>query len=220
MANTLKLFISYCSEDSEAFPLLLKDYFECSNGFDVFLASKSLDMGDDFKQEILSNLAVSDLFIPLFSRNFLNSIYANQEVGIAIEKRLKIMPVSIDGTNPRGFIDHLHAHHASNLDETEAIRIVSRVFSNLIRNPKYSQFHEKTIDSLSASFLKCNHFKKTSLALEFMKIALQNGFRFNPIHLSVIKKGIEENSQVKNAEYLMPNIKQFLRDAYDLVIDI
>ncbi len=219
MANILKVFISYCSDDNQDFPPILKDYFECSTGFNVFLASINLNTGDDFQEEILQNLATSDLFIPLFSKNFLTSIFANQEVGIAIEKGLKIMPISIDGTKPGGFIDRLHAYPCSRLNEQEVVDIVSVLFSRLIRDPQYSQFQEKAINSLTFSFLKCNSWKKTSVAFKLMKLAAQNGIKFNQIQLAIIKKGITTNDQVNTADLIMPSIREFLQNTYSLTID-
>lgn len=79
-------------------------------GFKTFLAHDDLSISDDWPPKILEKLKETDFVIPLLSNNFLCSGFANQEVGIALAKNKKIIPVSIDGRDPTGFIYHIHAH--------------------------------------------------------------------------------------------------------------
>ena len=59
---------------------------------------------------ILSELYRCDLFVPLLSKNFLESKWAPQEVGfIASRPEVAIAPLSIDGTIPFGFLSNVQS---------------------------------------------------------------------------------------------------------------
>ena len=77
-------------------------------GIDAFLAHDDLDVSEQWKRRILEELGRCNLFVPLLSKNFLESKWAQQETGyIASRPEIIIAPLSIDGTTPFGFFSHI-----------------------------------------------------------------------------------------------------------------
>ena len=79
-------------------------------GIDAFLAHEDLEPSEQWQERILSELRRCDLFVPLLSKNFLESKWAPQEAGfIASRPEVVIVPLSIDGTTPSGFLSHVQS---------------------------------------------------------------------------------------------------------------
>lgn len=91
---------------AEKFSEQLKYFFPWSK---IFLAHRDLQSGVNYEDNLQFAIRNSAIFVPLISKNFLNSAYANQEVGIAVSLNKKIFPIQIDDSVPPGFIHLLHA---------------------------------------------------------------------------------------------------------------
>ena len=62
----------------------------------VFMAPESIQSGVDYVEEIKENIKNCDFFIPLLSKEMLNSSWPQQEIGAAIIQDKKIFPIVID----------------------------------------------------------------------------------------------------------------------------
>ena len=85
---------------------------ELLDGFGIrsFMAHEDIDVSEEWRHKILAELAVADLFIPLLSRAYKESVWCIQESGIAATlQRATIIPLSLDGTIPPGFIGHIQS---------------------------------------------------------------------------------------------------------------
>jgi hypothetical protein len=79
---------------------------ECGAG--SFLAHEDIDVSQEWRERILNELKVCNVFIPLLSRHFRESEWASQEIGLAYSRaNVLLIPLSTDGTMPFGFIKHL-----------------------------------------------------------------------------------------------------------------
>lgn len=107
--DKFSVFISYSDTErdlAEKFSDQLKYFFPWSK---IFLAHRDLQSGVNYEDNLRSAIKNSAIFVPLISKNFLTSAYANQEVGIAVSLDKKIFPIKIDESDPPGFIHLLHA---------------------------------------------------------------------------------------------------------------
>jgi len=77
-------------------------------GYQCFLAHDDLRVSEEWKQRILQELGEADVFVALLSKEFIESKWCGQELGYIFSRPdvLKI-PLSLDGTMPYGFIEHL-----------------------------------------------------------------------------------------------------------------
>lgn len=83
---------------------------ECLGGFgyECFLAHEDLHVSEEWKHRILEELGVADVFVALLSKEFMASKWCGQELGFIVSRPdVLIVPLSLDGTMPYGFIEHL-----------------------------------------------------------------------------------------------------------------
>jgi hypothetical protein len=79
-------------------------------GFTSFMAHDDLNVSEEWKTRILQELRQADLFVAVLSANYLASAYCMQESGIAVSrKKMIIAPLSLDGTIPPGFMNHIQS---------------------------------------------------------------------------------------------------------------
>ena len=89
-------------------------------GYDCFLAHEDLHVSEEWKHRILEELGAADIFVALLSKEFMESKWCGQELGFILSRpEVLVVPVSLDGTAPFGFIEHLHGIRVNrgNLDE-------------------------------------------------------------------------------------------------------
>src|ERR1051325_3445317 len=79
-------------------------------GISVFMAHDDLQVSEEWKARILQELAACDMFVPLLSKAFKASDWAPQELGYIVSRpSVAIVPLSVDGTTPFGFIGHIQS---------------------------------------------------------------------------------------------------------------
>lgn len=77
-------------------------------GYDCFLAHNDLRVSEEWQQRILDELKVADLFVALLSEEFIASKWCSQELGFIVSRpEVLVVPLSLDGTMPYGFVGHL-----------------------------------------------------------------------------------------------------------------
>ena len=80
-------------------------------GIDGFMAHEDIAVSHEWHDAILEALANADIFVALLSKKYLKSCYCLQESGVAVFRKteLTIVPLSIDGTIPPGFMNRVQA---------------------------------------------------------------------------------------------------------------
>lgn len=115
MTTKLRVFISYSTFDKE-FAGYVKNAL-VPLGAEGFLAHEDISVSERWRDSILLELEVMNVFIPLLSANFKQSDWAPQEVGAAAlrEKDILIIPIRLPNrplmpsTQPTGFIGSIQA---------------------------------------------------------------------------------------------------------------
>jgi len=101
--RALYAFISYHNSDKimagkfkEALDLL---------GIDAFLAHEDITVSVEWAQKILTEISKADMFVCILSERYQKSDWCMQESGIAaFIANMTVIPFSLDGTIPQGFI--------------------------------------------------------------------------------------------------------------------
>lgn len=103
----MKVFISYSSKQ-ENVAKKIKDLF---NNIDIssFLANDDIRTAEDWKARIVEELQKCQIIIPILSKEFKESDWCSQELGIFFFQKKDILPISVDGTNSYGFINHIQS---------------------------------------------------------------------------------------------------------------
>jgi hypothetical protein len=103
----IKIFISYQTND-KIIAGKLKSLLE-SYDLKSFLAHEDIQVSEEWKLQILREISESNMFISLLSEHYMSSPWCIQESGIAVYKKMKIIPLSLDGTIPMGFMNHVQS---------------------------------------------------------------------------------------------------------------
>ena len=94
-----KIFVAYSSKDMRLLTRL-RDELERRSPHTLFIAEWDVPYGEIWREQIQTNLDLADFFVPLLSRNFLQSEEAKRELHYAIrladEKKLRVIPVLIE----------------------------------------------------------------------------------------------------------------------------
>ena len=79
-------------------------------GVDAFMAHDDIHVSQQWRDRILDELRAMEVFVPLLSPQFKSSEWTAQEVVFALSRpEVLIIPASLDGTIPGGFLNALQA---------------------------------------------------------------------------------------------------------------
>jgi len=98
----LRAFISYSNQD-RLVASKVKEFLAEYN-IEGFLAHEDINVSEEWRGRIIEELNQARVFVPLLSAAFKQSEWASQEMGFALAKNALIIPLSIDGTAPFGFV--------------------------------------------------------------------------------------------------------------------
>jgi len=207
--DRISAFISYSSKQ-KVIGGKFKSYLENYCGYETFIAHDDILGSTIWEEEIIKAIKNADFFIPLISKEFKESPFTDQETGIAICLKKKIIPVKLDEINPYGFIEKYHALQYRNDINNLALTIAQ---IGLICKPQ-SSYHQKVLNSIVYAFCK-------SISFEIANATIQILCKCNDLsshQLAQIVKAIKTNSQIKNA-YGLNALKECLRKKYKMSID-
>ena len=168
VGRTSRAFISYSSEDKVLAGKIKKGLEEY--GLEVFLAHEDIDPAAEWQTVILENLESTDIFIPILTDKFHKSFWTDQESGMAFTKNKLIVPISIDGHNPYGFLGKYQSLKFNpNQDPMDCGSII-----NAIKKAR-PHFEVQILDSLIKTFTGSNSWEeagtKARLLLEFEEMS-------------------------------------------------
>jgi len=104
--NSIKAFISHVSSHKDK-AKKLRDELNKLN-FNCFVAHEDITPTLKWQAELEKALNSMEIFISLHTDGFSDSIWCQQEVGFAIAKKVKIIPIKFD-EDPKGFINTIQA---------------------------------------------------------------------------------------------------------------
>lgn len=177
-------FLSYQTDDREVagrVSVALQ-----SIGVRTFLAHEQIEVSEEWRVALLNELRQTDLFVPLLSANYYQSIWCVQESGIAAFSGMTIIPLSIDGTIPRGFLGHIQS---TRIDPANPDR--NALFPGLARHDV-----EALIDGLIEIVARSRDFRGAEANLDLVRPYLDRATRPQIVRLLSVST---ENNQVCNA---------------------
>jgi len=176
----MKAFISYSIQDKKH-GAAVKAALEEIN-IESFLAHNDLRVSEEWKERILAELKECEIFVPLLSAAFKTSDWCGQETGIVVERnKVLVIPLSLDGTLPYGFISHLQCHRIppSGIDPQTILTAVAKkwpsiVIEALLDNVDKNANSFRHAEAVVAPFVP--YFKKLSRnqAIRFAQMAVNN----------------------------------------------
>ena len=177
------IFISHSSANKADVTKLKEELLRYKIG--AFVAHEDILPTEEWQQEILSGLDSCNVLVAWITPDFKTSMWAHQEIGIAIEKKRPIISI-LRGANPDGFLAKeqgmpLHKHPIES--------IANNIVEVLIENPRTKHLiHEAILDA----FVHSRNFEDARI-----KIGLLEKFEdWNEEMLAKLKTAMERNSQV------------------------
>ena len=104
---SVSIFLSHATHDKNI-ASTLKEKLACFE-INVFLAHDDLKGGVIWDDELNSEIKNCDIFMVLLSKQYHKASYTDQELGIGLANNKTIIPISIDGTMPYGFIKKIQS---------------------------------------------------------------------------------------------------------------
>lgn len=179
-----KLFISYRRTGSSAVANQLFDAFVRSN-YDVFLDTYSINPAKNFQEELHHRMTDCDVLIQLYTNDFKNSEWCNEEITSANQKQIGVVEVVWPDCNPdihnllcepiqlseEFFIDKKFHNEDCRLTEEAIVNIIYTVESVRARNLAARQ------DNLVGEFVEEARKQERHLIQEYRYLVenLENG---------------------------------------------
>ena len=150
----LRAFLSHKS-DSKAKVSVLKTHL-ADWGVSTFIAHEDIQPTREWRDEVEAGLDSMDVLLALVEPGFKDSDWCVQEVGIALGRRVDIVPLR-RGMDPFGFFGKYQGIQASG---RKASQIAEEIFHSLLKKPK---FREKCLQGLRLSLAGMQSERKTSM---------------------------------------------------------
>ncbi|TFH16153.1 TIR domain-containing protein [Candidatus Bathyarchaeota archaeon] len=183
-SNDIKIFLSYSYKDRHI-ASQIKTHLETS-GLTVFMAHDDIKPSLEWQIVIVDELKKCDMFIPLFSKNFRESSWADQEIGIAFGHGKIIIPVSLDETSPYGFVGKYQG-----LKCRDAQSSCDQIIEAIMEKPVSDKYKQIMVDAFveSTSFDDANLKGKQLMAVK----------SFSDKQLNELVLGYLSNNQVSGS---------------------
>lgn len=188
-------FISYSNKNKQ-YCRVVKDALR-QIGLDGFLVHEDINISREWADEIFNQLKQTDIFIALLSEDFKESEYCSQEVGMALQRDCMIIPLSIDGTEPYGFLNKI---------QSKPIRPLSQMQSEIVNYYPYAMINI-ILTNLNNISLEWNYNKCNKL-LRFIEPHFKD---FDEHQIYLLTHSVLINNQLHGNDG-----KEILRDFYEI----
>lgn len=195
--GALKAFLSYSSKDRRLAGRV-KEKLQFY-GVEVFLAHEDISPSHQWLQEIIKNVKACDVFLPL-TREFSKSNWTDQEAGMAVALSKHVMPLSLKGLKPYGF---LAGFQALKLNQRTLDKCCMNIVTGMVKQTK---LREKTQNSFVESLAKSDSFSEAKEKSEL----LDKLGPYNKEQVRRILKGYLENNQISGSWSAGPRVRKFL----------
>ena len=193
--NELRVFISHLSSNKD-FAKELKANLS-KYGISSFVAHEDVEPTAEWQREIEAALGSCDVLIALLTSKFHDSKWTDQEIGIAIGRKLPVLSVRM-GSDPYGFFGKYQAIPYSSPDKLSDV-----LFKLLLRDSKVGErMADFTVERFVSSGL-WQEAKDRALMLEKIE-------RLNTSQISRIEEALVNNSQIREAYGVPKKIREFI----------
>ena len=163
-----------------------------------FVAHEDIEPTREWQSEIEAALASMDAMVALLFPGFNESKWCDQEVGVAIGRRVPIVPVRIE-LDPYGLFGKYQAIQGRGKTPVEVARLVFRA---LIAKP---QIAPKTTTNLVQMLNESRSWEESRRLI----VLIGQSVFITPEHVRGMKEAQEGNSEVANADGVPEKIAKF-----------
>ena len=198
---------------------MLKDH-----NIDTFVAQHDIESGKKWHDEIKNNLKESQVFLAIITKEYHNSSYADQEVGMALARNIHIIPISLDGSMPKGFLHEIHAEKFS-IDVTENCdNLVTKINNQFkLSNPTINEIPNiESNEQLSAKYTfnntSSNKFGEHADLSDMEVIQLRTGYDISSpraLFMNYLDSSVQVHNDLNPRVYFIMQPKKNLESISD-----
>jgi len=197
--GALRVFISHVAKDME-FAASLKVSLG-SRGMASFVAHEDIEPMREWELEIERALFSMDVLVALLTEGFSESKWTDQEVGVAVGRRVPIVPIRM-GKDPYGFMAKYQAIPGSD----RASGVADSIFRYVLTNEDLRVYGN---DLLIAALSKSGSFDRSNSLSSF----LQAITLLSPDQEKALVEAFNDNRQVNGAFEVRDEIVNVLKRA-------
>lgn len=204
-----RVFISYKRSESSDIAIQLYEALEKS-GFDVFLDTHSIRLGEPFQEELWHRMTDSDIIVLLNTKNFLGSYWTKQELAKASSLSIGIVQVIWPDSNLMREAEICTPIQLKDEDfiNKSSPKLVESIINNIISTTE--SLRARTLaarqDNLTSEFISYAHQRQVEVTLHPDKfISL---YKNDEEYIIIPTIGVPQSLSCSNAEELILRIKQ------------
>lgn len=204
-----RVFISYKRSESSDIAIQLYEALEKS-GFDVFLDTHSIRLGEPFQEELWHRMTDSDIIVLLNTKNFLGSYWTKQELAKASSLSIGIVQVIWPDSNLMREAEICTPIQLKDEDfiNKSSPKLVESIINNIISTTE--SLRARTLaarqDNLTSEFISYAHQRQVEVTLHPEKfISL---YKNDEEYIIIPTIGVPQSLSCSNAEELILRIKQ------------
>ena len=174
-------------EDAVAFKTALESW-----GVDSFVAHRDINPGAEWVRVITAALHSCDALVALLHNDFKKSDWCDQEVGVALGRRIPVIPVNVD-MNPHGLLGSLQALRWRQTEDDPAATLAENLVDLLIADRRT---HDRTVEALVQRLATARSYEeanRTSSKLSSAKASLSTD------QIKRLVAAVDANRQVREA---------------------
>lgn len=169
-------------------------------GYDGFVAHQDIHPGKEWIDVIKAALYSCHALIALLHNGFKESVWCDQEIGIAIGRNVPVIPIRFD-IDPYGFMGSIQAINASTERDKVAPSIASEITRILLGDKRTA------LSSIEAILSKFENARSFNQANSLSKLLAESAVVLSADQLNRMRIAKETNGQVEQAFTVDENIK-------------
>jgi hypothetical protein len=147
-------FISHAQQDSEALEMLKRALDK--EGVEYYVAEEDTQPGRPLSSKIVDAIKGSHVMVALLTENGAKSPTVNQEIGIAINSGLRVIPLVEKGARVGLFIDELEQFRFDHEELAEECAFLASVLSRLTHMSEART--DPSLMQVSVDFTRCRNY--------------------------------------------------------------
>lgn len=205
--KSIRVFLSYSHLDNQLVGNI-KYHLE-TYGLEVFIAHDDIKPSLEWQEVILQELGGTDIFIPIITENFSGSEWTDQESGIAFAKDKFVIPASIGGASPYGFIGKFQACKLK-VGPSELGNSVNNIVKAIAGRKGFSN---NIAELIISNLPRANSFDNAARLLSILDI-----LSLTPKQANEVLKHAAENNQIYGSRNARPFLKKHI-EKYKKIIE-
>ena len=187
----IRLFISH----RDAYKEVAKQLASALEGYGIsaFVAHDTIEPMATWQNEILKGLETMEVMLAFLTDDFHESTWVNQELGFALGRNIPIIPLKLQKSDPKGFINTIQALRGNLDNPGVSAANIYKVLAEKLGN------RDRLQTALVTAFIQSPNFDETKIRFDRLNDVVDS---LSAEEVARIVRGFEENNQLHGAGHL------------------